>query len=87
MAPWLATWRQKREWHREFEDLGVRQTADRERASNWHHEKLQEARRWLRKQERRPNWTVIIVTAVVSLLSGFILAAATAVISGWLKVC
>jgi hypothetical protein len=87
MASWLATWRQKREWHGEFETLGIRRTADRERASNWHQEKLQEARRWLRKQERRPNWTVIIVTAVVSMLSGIILAVATAVIGGWFKAC
>lgn len=38
--------KERRAWRMEFADLGVRQTADRERASVWHDEKLQEACRW-----------------------------------------
>jgi integrase len=49
----MASRRQRREWRSEFKGLGTRQVTERERRSIWHNEeKAQEARRWLRTQER-----------------------------------
>ena len=49
----MASRRQRREWRSEFKGLGTRHVTERERRSIWHNEeKAQEARRWLRTQER-----------------------------------
>jgi hypothetical protein len=47
----MATWRQRREWHREFEYLGDRDVRQREAGAAWGQEKCQEARKWLRRRE------------------------------------
>jgi hypothetical protein len=71
----MASWRERRAWRAEFRDLGVRQTADRERISAWHQTpgKLEEARRWLRQQEYRPY----LLGAGIGLGGAIIGAAAT----------
>jgi hypothetical protein len=75
----MATRKERRAWRKEFEDLGVRQTADRERASHWTTpEKLQKARRWLRQQETRPvilGATVGAVASITGTIVGVLLTA------------
>lgn len=75
----MATRQEKRAWRKEFEDLGVRQTADRERGSYWHATpgKLLEARRWLRRQETRPVILGATIAAVAS-ITGTIVGAPVA---------
>jgi hypothetical protein len=76
----MATRKERRAWRKEFEDLGVRQTADPERNSIWHATpgKLQEARRWLKEQERLPvilGATIAAVTSLTGTIVGALLTA------------
>ena len=76
----MATWEERRAWRKEFENLGVRQTAERERNSHWHATpgKLQEARRWLRRQETRPVILGATIAAVASITGTIVGALLTA---------
>jgi len=69
----MTTRRERRAWRAEFKSLGTRQVSDRERAAIWHEDKAQEARRWLRAQERR----VPVALAVIGWIVVFAIAAIT----------
>ena len=76
----MATRKERRAWRKEFANLGVRQTADAERNSLWHTTsgKLQEARRWLKEQERLPvifGATIAAVTSLTGTIVGALLTA------------
>jgi hypothetical protein len=78
----MASRRERREWRSEFRGLGTRQVSDRERRSIWHNEeKAQEARRWLRTQERRPYLMGVAIGALATLVA----AIAAALASFWFK--
>jgi hypothetical protein len=78
----MASWREKREWRSEFRGLGTRQVSERERRSIWHNEdKAQEARRWLRKQERRPYIRGVAIGSVATLAAAIV----AALIGVWFK--
>jgi hypothetical protein len=70
----VASWRERRTWRSEFKTLGVRQTSERERISLWGEEKLREARRWLRAQDRRPYWIGVIGTILAAVIGALIAA-------------
>jgi hypothetical protein len=76
----MATWRERRAWRGEFKSLGTRQVRDRERISAWYQTpgKLEEARRWLREQERRPY----LIGAAIGALATIAAAVVAALISG-----
>jgi hypothetical protein len=76
----MATRKERRAWRKEFEELGVRQTAELERASHWYATpgKLQEARRWLRRQEMLPytlGATIGAVASIAGAIAGALLTA------------
>jgi hypothetical protein len=77
----MATWRDRRAWRAEFKSLGTRQVRDLERISAWYQTpgKLEEARRWLREQERPPY---LRMTTAAATIIGAILGALLAV---WLR--
>jgi hypothetical protein len=76
----MATREERRAWRKEFEDLGERQTAEREAASIWHATpgKLQEARRWLRWQKMLPYTLGATIGAVASITGAIVGALITA---------
>jgi hypothetical protein len=76
----MATRRERREWRKEFAALGVRQTADRESRSVWHSTpgKLEEARRWLRRQETRPVVLGATIAGTASITGAIVGALLTA---------
>ena len=62
--------------------VGTRQVTERERRSIWHNEeKAQEARRWLRTQERRPY----VMGAAIGALATLAAAIVVALIGVWFK--
>jgi hypothetical protein len=73
----MSSWRERYAWRTEFKSLGVRQTSERERMSIWHEEKLQEARRWLRAQERYPSRFGAIATIIAAIAAALIGAVIT----------
>ena len=76
----MASRRQRREWRSEFKGLWTRQVTERERRSIWHNEeKAQEARRWLRTQERRPY----VMGAAIGALATLAAAIVAALIGVW----
>jgi hypothetical protein len=79
----MATRKERRAWRKEFADLGVRQTADAERNSLWHATpgKLQEARQWLKEQERLPIILSATIAAVASITGTIVGALLTAFLS------
>jgi hypothetical protein len=79
----MATREERRAWRKEFEDLGYRQTAEREAISQWHATpgKLQEARRWLRRQDAGPYILAATIGAVATVLGGIVGALLTAFLS------
>ena len=78
----MASRRQRREWRSEFKGLGTQQVTERERRSIWHNEeKAQEARRWLRTQERRPY----VMGAAIGALATLAAAIVVALIGVWFK--
>jgi hypothetical protein len=79
----MATRREKRAWRAEFKSLGTRQVAELERISAWYQTpgKLEEARRWLREQERPPYLRMTLTTAAATII-GTTLGALLAV---WLR--
>jgi hypothetical protein len=72
----MATWRERRAWRAEFKSLGTRQVSERERISAWYATpgKLEEARRWLRKQERRPYLIGAAIGALATIATGVVAA-------------
>jgi hypothetical protein len=76
----MATRNERRAWRKEFEDLGVRQTAERERHSQWYATpgKMHEARRWLRQQETRPYMLGATISAVATIAGTIVGALLTA---------
>jgi hypothetical protein len=79
----MATWRERRAWRAEFKSLGTRQVRDHEHISAWYQTpgKLEEARRWLREQERPPYLRMTLTTAAATII-GAILGALLTV---WLR--
>jgi hypothetical protein len=63
----MATWKQRREWRKEFETQGERWVRGQEAASLGSGEKLQYMRRWLRRRETFPYMLGAIIGAVASL--------------------
>jgi hypothetical protein len=79
----MASRRERRAWRAEFRGLGIRQTRDRERISAWYQTpgKAEEARRWLREQERPLYWPGALATIVAAIVGAIV----GALITSWLK--
>jgi hypothetical protein len=80
----MATREERRTWRREFKQLGVRRTAEREAASHWYATpgKLEEARRWLRRQETRPVLLGASIAGTASISGAIVGALLTAFLRG-----
>jgi transposase-like protein len=78
----MASRQQKREWRKQFEAEGVRWVREQELRSIGSAEKLQYARRWLRRQERLPYIVGAAIGAVASIVGTIAGALITAFIGG-----
>jgi hypothetical protein len=78
----MATRNEKRQWRKEFETQGIRWVREQEAHSIGSPEKLQCARRWLRRQEMLPYALGASIGAVASIAGTIVGALLTAFLGG-----
>jgi hypothetical protein len=77
----VPTWRERRQWRREFRDLGAEQVRDRVHAVIWSEEKHHYASEWLERQDRRVGADPLVLAFMAISAAAAIAGAIVAVVS------